>query len=50
MTQFNPATNVSYRDLDTYLRSKLEGKKILEIRQQDCKQPCRPTIMIRYEE
>ncbi len=50
MTQINPASNVSYRDLDTFVRSKLEGKRIIEVKHQDCQQRCRPTLLIRYEE
>ncbi len=50
VTELNPATNVSYRDLDTYLRSRLDGKKVLEVKVQETREACRQLILIRYSE
>jgi len=50
VTELNPATNVSYRDLDTYLRSRLDGKQILEVKVQETREGCRAMILIRYSE
>jgi len=50
VTELNPATNVSYRDLDTYLRSRLDGKQILEVKVQETREGCRASILVRYAE
>ncbi len=50
VTEINAATNVSYRDLDTYLRSRLEGKQILEVKVQLPRYGCRQIILVRSSE
>ena len=48
--EINPATNMGYHDLDTYLRARLGGKKILEVKPQECRDHGTAIIIIRYEE
>ena len=48
--EINPNTLVVFRDLDNYLRSRLGGKKILEVRTQECREGGKAIILIRYEE
>jgi len=48
--EINPATNRGFRDLDTYLRAQLGGKKVLEVRPQECRDRGWQLILIRYEE
>ncbi|MGH2396265.1 MAG: hypothetical protein ACRDFW_04605 [bacterium] len=48
--EINPNTLVVFKDLDTYLSRRLSGKKILEVRQQECRDGGKSIILIRYEE
>lgn len=48
--EINPATRVTFKDLDTYLRRRLDGKRVLEVKLQERLKGCDQLIVIRYEE
>ena len=47
--EINPGSGVSFNDLDDYLRSRLRGKKIVEVKIQECRDEGRAIIVIRSE-
>ena len=48
--EINPATRVTFRDLDKYLDRRLSGKQVLEIKLQEHREGCKQIVLIRYEE